>query len=166
MPGIPEPVLGSEPLTWIVAATLSVLVVSLFAYAASRWEFSAVVLIVAGAAGYGLFAAGLWASVRLAFHHLALDPVAEPVTFAWLLVVAGGLLAVQAAIPFFLFARFGYVVPMIGFTAISTLLLFVFLRVGGETDPLALFGFGFAPFFVGSLLVLAVLEAVLRYLLG
>ncbi|AFZ73577.1 hypothetical protein [Natronobacterium gregoryi] len=166
MPGIPEPVVGSDPLTWLIAGSLSVLVVVLFAYTASRWDGSAVAVAVVGAAGYGLATVGLWAGVRLAFYHFVLDPVAEPMQFAWLLVFAGGTIAIYAAIPFFLFARFGYVVPMIGFTAISTLLFFLFLRVGGETDPLALFGLGFAPFFIGTLLVLAVLEAVVRSLLG
>ncbi|GAB6878211.1 hypothetical protein JCM17823_04850 [Halorubrum gandharaense] len=162
MPGTPDPVLGSDPVTLAVAAILSVLVVSLFAYLVSRSELSAVLLAGVGSAGYGLFTIGVWASVRWGFEHITLDPMADPWPFIMVIVIAGGLLALQAAIPFYLFARFSLVAPMFGFTGISTLLLFVFLRVGGETDPLALFGFGFAPVFIGSLLGLAALETGVR----
>ena len=163
MPGTPDPVLGSDPLTLIVAGALSALIVGSFAYVASRSEFSTVVLTGGGAAGYGLFAIGLWASVRVMFYHL--DPMIDPFQFILLILLAGGLLAVQAAIPFFLYARSGFLAPMVGFATISIFLLFVFLRVGGETDPLALFGFGFAPLFIGSLLALAALEAGVRHLI-
>lgn len=44
MPGTPDPVLGSDPLTLIVAGALSALIVGSFAYAASKSEFSTVVL--------------------------------------------------------------------------------------------------------------------------
>lgn len=166
MPGIPEPILGSDPLTGIIAALLSVLIIGIFVYTSVKLEISAVMLSGVGAVSYGVFAAGVWAGVRLLFHHFALNPTIEPLQFAWLIIIAGGLLAAQAAIPFFLFARFNFILPLVGFAAISTLLLFVFLRVGGETDPLALFGFGFAPFFIGSLLALAALEAGVRYILA
>jgi len=162
MPGTPDPVLGSDPLTLAIAAILSVLVVSLFVYLVSRSEISAGLLAGIGAAGYGLFMIGVWASVRWGFEHITLDPMADPWTFLWLVSIASGLLAVQAAIPFYLYARFTLVVPMIGFTGVSTLLLFVFLRVGGETDPLALFGFGFAPVFIGGILSLAAIETGVR----
>lgn len=166
MPGSPEPVVGNDPLTGVIAALLSVLVIAIFAYVASRWDVPPVVLTGVGAAGYGIFAAGLWAGVRIAFYHFALNPTAEPLQFAWLIIVAGGLLAVQAAIPFFLYARFNFLAPMVAFAAISTFLLFTFLRVGGETDPLALFGLGFAPFFIGILTVVAALEAGARYFIA
>ncbi len=166
MPGTPDPVLGSDPLTLVVAGALSILVVGSFASLVSRSEMSAILLAGIGAAGYGLFATGVWASVRRGFGHITLDPMAEPLAFASLILLAGGLLGVQAAIPFFLYARSGFLAPMVGFVAISTLLLFVFLRVGGETDPLALFGFGFAPFFLGGLLALAALEAGVRYVVN
>lgn len=99
MPGTPDPIFGSDPLTGVIAATLSVLVVGNFAYAASRAELSMVGLTGVGAAGYGLFAIGLWAGVRVVFYHL--DPMIEPFQFILLILLAGGLLAVQAAIPFF-----------------------------------------------------------------
>lgn len=105
-----------------------------------------------------MFTIRVWASVRWGFEHITLDPMADPWTFLWLIGIAGGLLAVQAAIPFYRYARFTLVVPMIGFAGISTL----FLRVGGETDPFALFGFGFVPVFIGSLLALAALEIGVR----
>lgn len=98
MPGTPDPVIGSDPLTGVIAALLSVFVVGIFVYASARWDTSAVILAGVGAAGYGIFAAGLWASVRLVFYHFALDPTAEPLQFAWLMGIAGGLLAVQAVI--------------------------------------------------------------------
>lgn len=163
MPGTPDPVLGSEALTWGIAFLLSALIVGGFVYVASRWTNSTVVLTALGAGVYGLFAVGLWAGVRLVFHQFALSPVTEPLQFAWLIVVAGGVIAVYAVIPFYLFARFTFVAPMIGFTAISTFLLFLFLRVGGESDPLGLFGVGFAPVFFGVLIVLGFLEAGVRY---
>ncbi|MFP8955014.1 hypothetical protein ACLI4Z_18960 [Natrialbaceae archaeon A-arb3/5] len=165
MPGTPDPVVGSDPVTGIIAASLSVFVIAIFVYIASERDVPAVVLTPIAAMSYGLFAAGLWAGVRVLFHHFALDPLGEPTQFAWLLLVAGGLLAMQAAIPFFLFARFGFVVPVAGFAVISTFLLFTFLRVGGESDPLALFGVGFAPVFIGGVLALALLEAGVRYVL-
>ena len=163
MPGTPESVVGSDPATGIVAVVLAGLVLAGFLYAASRWDGSAAALAGVGAIGYGLFAAGVWAGVRLAFHHLTVDPTTEPVQFAWLLILAGSLLAVQAAIPFFLYARFRFVLPMVGFAGISAFLFLVFLYVGGESDPLPLFGVGFAPLFLGSLLALGALEAGVRY---
>lgn len=59
MPGTPDPVLGSDPLTIVVAGTLSILVVGSFASFVSRSKLSAVLLADIGGAGYGWFATGV-----------------------------------------------------------------------------------------------------------
>lgn len=78
-----------------------------------------------------------------------------------LILLASGLLAVQAAIPFFVCSiRISRANCRIH--SDQHVLALRLSAYWGETDSLALFDFGFAPFF-GGLLVLTALEATVRY---
>ena len=79
MPGVPEPVFGSDPLTIVVAAALSVVLASGFVGATRRLDWSRFNLFVGGVVVYWLIGGALWFGMEFVFGsmegQLSLDPV-------------------------------------------------------------------------------------------
>ncbi|WP_115863301.1 hypothetical protein [Halorussus litoreus] len=170
MPGTPDPVLGSRLLTVAVAALLGAAVALapvFLSFALRESRAGPTALAVAGGLAYALLCLGAWAGARLATDAFVSSMVADPLTLVgWLL---GGLVVfgAQAGIPYYLYARWRLVVPLAALFGATVLVLFAFLGVRGESDPLALYVLFFGPMVVLGSSVLALAEfGVRRYVLG
>lgn len=158
MPGSPDPVLGSIELTVAVSVVAAALVASL--PVVFRDELPPPRrLALGGGLGYALFALAAWTGARAATDAFVVSPVERPGAFVVLLAVGAVVLAVQAAVPLYLYARWRLVTPLVGLFGATTLVLTVFLQVRGESDPLALYALFFGPLVVGILVLVALTEA-------
>jgi len=162
MPGTPDPALGSEALTLAVACAAGALVASV--PVALRERLSApLTLALAGGLAYAAISLGAWAGARI-----ATDTFPTASARVWLLVGAASAIVLigHAAIPYYAYARWRLVAPLAGLFAATVLVFSVFLRVGGESDPLAIYPF-FGAAVVAGLCVLGLAEAgVRRFVLG
>lgn len=162
MPGTPDPVLGSDALTFAIACATSALVASLPYVLRDRLPTPSR-FALGGGIGYALLCLGAWAGARF-----ATDAFANATPRLWALVVSVGVvvLGAHAAVPYYIFARWKVVAPLAGLFAATTLVLDVFLRVRGESDPLALYVLFFGPIVVVGLCVLGSLEIGVRRLVA
>lgn len=161
MPGTPDPVIGSDAVTIVLAASLA-LVTVLWPLRAFPRSAVTTRLVPIGSVAYAAVAILLWFGVRAAFYHHVIDPAADPVGFSLIVTVAVIVFALQAAIPLYLYASRGLVVPLVVLAAVTTVLFFTFLRVGGESDPIGLYAFAFGPLVIGILLVGGAFELGVR----
>lgn len=162
MAGTPDPVLGSEWLTLLVAALAGAAVAGgvLLRVGGGRQQ-PQLRRLLAGGLAYAVGCLALWAAVRA---------VAEPATFGayspggffGFLALATVVLGLQFALPVYLYARWRLLAPMVGLFAATALAVYLFLRVGGETDVLWLYAVLFGPAAVGSIAVAALLEGGVR----
>lgn len=162
MPGSPDPVLGSEPLTVAAAALLAAVVVGVAVLSRDRLPNPPLVA-VAGGLAYGIGCVTLWAGVRAATGAFASSIVENPGVLAVLVVVGTLAIALQAAIPVYLYVSRGIVAPMVALFLATTLVAYLFLRVRGESDPLGLYVL-FSPAVISAVSVLGGLELGVRYL--
>jgi len=161
MPGSPDPVLGSELLTRLVAVTAATLVVVVAAGPTSG-ESRRLAAVVG--AGYATICVGCWAGARLLADAFASGMTDAPLSAAGYVLLAAGLLAVQAAVPVYAYRRYGAVVPLLALTAVTYFVVDTFLRVRGETDPLGLYALIFGPLVLVGLGVLVAAELAARWL--
>lgn len=162
MPGTPDPVLGSDALTFAVACATGALVASLPYVIRDRLPTSSR-FAIGGGLGYAALCLGAWAGARF-----ATSTFANATPRLWTLVVAVGalVLGAHAAIPYYLYARWHVVAPLAGLFAVTTLVVDVFLHVRGESDPLGLYALFFGPIVVVGLCVLGSLEIGARRLVA
>jgi len=162
MPGTPEPVLGSEALTLAVACAAGALAASV-PYALRERPLAPRTFAIVGGLAYAAISLGAWAGARVA---TGLFPTATP--RSWLLFGAATVivLVAHAAIPYHAYARWRLVAPLAGLFGATVLVFRVFLRVGGESDPLAIYPFFGAAVVVGLCLLALVEVAVRRFVLG
>lgn len=165
MPGTPDPVLGSDALTFAVACAAAALVASVPFALRDRLPVSTR-LAIGGGLGYGAFCLGTWAGARYYADAFVTSLFDRPEFLVGLLLVSVVVLGAHAAIPYYLYARWYLVAPLVGLFAITTLLVDVFLRVRGESDPLGLYVLFFGPVVVVGLCVLGSLEVGVRRLLA
>ncbi|WP_134670512.1 hypothetical protein [Halorussus marinus] len=160
MPGTPDPALGSEALTVAIACGAGAFAAAMPFAVRERlpapWAFA-----VGGGLAYAAVSLGVWAGARF-----VTDLFPTATARVWLLV--GGATAVvlvgHAAIPYYAYARWGLVAPLAGLFGATALVWYLFLRVGGESDPLAIYPF-FGAAVVAGLCVLALVEAGVRRLI-
>lgn len=161
MPGSPDPVLGSDALTVVVAAVVAAGVVAL-PLLRSGARRDPRTDAVGGGVAYACLCIGTWAGVRFLTDSFVSSLFERPLHLAGLLAFAALVFALQAAIPLFLYARYGLASPLAALFGLTTLVLFVFLRVRGESDPLALYVLFFGPLLVGGLVAVALVELGVR----
>ena len=161
MPGSPDPVLGSDPLTIAVAAFVAGAFAVLPAVFRNRFGEPRG-LALAGGLAYAVVCLSAWAGARFVTDAFAAGMTADPATFgAWLLVGAL-VLGAQAAVPYYCFARWRLVAPLAGLFVVTVLVLPPFLSVRGESDPLALYALIFGPILVGLTGLVALAEYAVR----
>lgn len=150
MPGTPDPVLGSDALTFAAAVALGALAASAPFLLRRRFGSPGRFAATAGFA-YGTLYVSLWAGARLVAD--AFDaPGVAPFALASL-----ALLAAQAGVPYYLAARFRLYGPLLGLFATSVLVGYAFLRVRGESDPVGLYVL-FAPVVLAGCSLLGLAE--------
>ncbi|WP_128475771.1 hypothetical protein [Halorussus pelagicus] len=161
MPGTPDPVLGSDALTFAVACAVGALV------AAAPYGFRELlprsrVVAVGGGLAYAVVCLGAWVGARLATDAFVAGMTADPLTaLGW--VLAGAIiLGAQAAIPYYGYARWRLVVPLAALFAVTALILPPFLSVRGESDPLSLYVILFGPLSVAATALVGVTELAVR----
>ncbi|NEU57138.1 hypothetical protein [Halorussus sp. MSC15.2] len=166
MPGSPDPVLGSDALTLGVACFFAAL-----AAAAPYW-FPAprprpATFAVGGGAVYAASCLAVWAVARLATVGLPSAASEQPATLGVVLALNAVVIALQVAIPYYVYARWRFVAPLAGAFAATVAVLVLFLNVNGETDPVGLYPFVFGPPLVVATCILALAEfGVRRFLLA
>lgn len=161
MPGTPHPVLGSDGTTLLLSFLLAF--ITIFAPVATiRQSSRSDRVAVVGSIGYALAAIVAWFGVRRVFYHHVVDPGVDPTLFALIVGIGVLTLTVQSALPLLLYARRRYLTPLLGLFAVTVLIYYAFLRVGGESDPLGLYAFAFGPLIIAALGVLAAIEAAVR----
>ncbi|WP_132060394.1 hypothetical protein [Halorussus amylolyticus] len=158
MPGTPDPVLGSDALTLAVACASGALATAVPHVLRERLPAPSRVALVGGL-GYAAACLAAWAGARFATGAWA---TATP--RIWALVISAGVvvLSAQAAIPYYLYARWRLVGPLAGLFAVTTLVVDIFLHVRGETDPLGLYALFFGPVVVVTIGVLGAVELGVR----
>ncbi|WP_276282020.1 hypothetical protein [Halorussus caseinilyticus] len=166
MPGTPDPVLGSDALTLAVASAVGALVATL-PYGFRESLPRPAVLAIGGGAAYATFCLAVWAGARLATVGLPSAALDQPGTFAVVLTLNFLVVGLQVAIPYYCYAGWRFVAPLAGAFAGTVVVLFLFLGVNGETDPIALYPLVFGPPVVVAICILALAEfGVRRFLLG
>jgi hypothetical protein len=165
MPGTPDPVLGSDALTFGVAVTVAALVAVLPFVFRKRLR-AARRLALGGGLAYAALCLGAWAGARFVADAFIPSMVEQIDTLVVLLLWSTVVLGAQAAAPAYLYARWNLRTPLLGLFALTALVLYAFFRVRGESDPLALYVLFFGPILVGGLLVLGAVEAGVRRLIG
>ncbi|QLG29763.1 hypothetical protein HUG10_19355 (plasmid) [Halorarum halophilum] len=165
MPGTPDPVLGSEAVTFAVACAGAAFVTALPPALRTRLPTARRLALVVGAVST-LLGLGAWAGARLVADAFEPSLFEDPLAFVGLLAVAALALAAQGALPAYLSARWRLYTPLAGLFALTTVPLFAFLRVRGESDPLALWALFFAPLGIVAVLLLALGEVGVRRFLG
>jgi len=162
MPGTPDPVLGSDALTLAVACAAGALAASVPVARRERLPAPRA-FALAGGFAYAAVSLGVWAGARFATDSFAIAP---PDVWAGVVAIGAAVLAAHAAVPYYAYARWRLVAPLAGLFGATVLILSLFLRVGGESDPLAIYLF-FGVAVVAGLCLLAVVEAgVRRFVLG
>ncbi|WP_324756238.1 hypothetical protein [Haloarcula montana] len=163
MPGTPDPALGSDTLTRAVSVVASVAVLALPYLFVDRWPPLRVAL--GSGAVYAVGCLCCWAGARLLTDAFASGFGDRPVASAGVGAVGTVVLAAQAAVPVYGYARYGVVVPLVALSVVTNVLVYTFLLVRGETDPLGLYALFFGPALVAGLALLAGLELCVRWLL-
>ena len=161
MPGSPDPVLGSVALTSGVSFVVATILVALPLLLRNRLP-SARRLAFGGGLMYALISLGTWAGARIVTDAFVSSMVENPAILAGFLVLGTVVLGTQAAIPFYLHARWGLVTPLVGLFGATHLVLFAFLQVRGETDPLGLYSLFIGPLVIGIIVVAALAEIGIR----
>ncbi|MFC7166963.1 hypothetical protein [Halospeciosus flavus] len=162
MPGTPDPVLGSDALTFAVAAALGI-VATTVPIALERedrlpepWR-----LALGGGVVSALGHLTLWSLARDLANPLALFAPSRPLLVGFV-VLAVLVLGAQTAIPWYCYARWRLRIPLVVLFGATTLVVDSFLHVHGETDPLGLYTLFFGPVLVVSLGILATAELLGR----
>lgn len=162
MPASPDPVLGSSFLSLAVSLGLS-LVVAFVPALVDRITGRGMTtpIAVATGIGYALVCLAIWSGARV----VASAPVlsAGLPSLVFLFGIGGVLLWAQATAPAWLYGRWGLLGPLVAFAVVSTGVLYAFLGVRGETDPLALYVL-VSPFLVAGIVLLGMLEWTIRRL--
>jgi hypothetical protein len=160
MPGTPDPVLGSDALTFAVALLGAAVVVGFLVLLERRgrlhephWSALAV------GAAYGIGSTLLWAGVLAVF-----APRLLPDSGAWLVALAPVVVGLQAAVPVYGYARWRLVAPMAALVPLTMLVFWLVLRVGGESDGYLLYVFLGSAYALPGLLVLTGIELGAREL--
>jgi len=108
--------------------------------------------------GGALYAGALlfvWAATRLVANGLPTG-VADPLTAAGTVLLGGFVLAGHAAVPYYTYARFGYVLPFVWFVPATMLVCFEFLQVDpGNTLATVTLGFAWLSALFSGLLAAA-----------
>jgi hypothetical protein len=165
MPGTPDPVLGSDALTFGIAAALAALVTVLPDVVRDRIR-SPRRLAVGGGFAYAVLCIAAWAGARFVADAFIASMVADPVTLAGWIIGGTVVLAVQAGVPCYLYGQWRFVAPLAALCGATLLVLYAFLRVRGESDPLALYALFFGPMVIAATPVLGVAEAGVRRLVA
>ncbi|USZ67988.1 hypothetical protein NGM10_14790 [Halorussus salilacus] len=161
MPGTPDPVVGSDAATFAVACGVGALAASLPYAFRGRLAAPRRVALGGGVASAAL-GLGAWAGARFATNSFAPSLLGSPEHFLGLLAWSALVLGAQAGLALYLFARWGLAVPLAELLAGTTLVLYAFLRVRGESDPLALYALFFGPLFVAGMLAASLAELGVR----
>ncbi|MFC7080155.1 hypothetical protein [Halorussus caseinilyticus] len=130
--------LGSDALTLAVASAVGALVATL-PYGFRESLPRPAVLAIGGGAAYATFCLAVWAGARLATVGLPSAALDQPGTFAVVLTLNFLVVGLQVAIPYYCYAGWRFVAPLAGAFAGTVVVLFLFLGVNGETDPIALY---------------------------
>lgn len=146
--------LGGLGRNWLVAGTVGALFAGGPLLVAG---VDPVPLGVAAGVGYALVCLALWGGARVATRWSVSETLAV-VSGTRPGLVAVAVLFVQGGLPVYLYARWGLVAPLGGLFVLTAVLLATFLSVGGESDPLSLYGALFGAIAVGILCALAALE--------
>lgn len=164
MPASPDPVLGSDPLTLAVSLGVSVatVFVSVLVKRGSGRGVTAPIAVGIGI-GYAAACLAIWFGARVVASSQVLTAGAP--SLAFLIGVGGILLWAQATAPVWLYGRFHLFGPLAALAVVNTVVVYAFLGVYGETDPLALYVLS-APFLVAGILLVGVLEWTIRRLFG
>jgi hypothetical protein len=163
MAGTPDPVLGSDALT--AAASLLAAAAAVALAVRSREAASSRALALGGGVGYAVVAVGLWFVVRLAAGQFA--QYSAPATeWAGIALLSTAVVALHAGLALYLHARWEYLTPLVVLFAVTALLAWLFLRVGGESDPLGIYAILFGPAVPLVLFVLAAAEYGVRVVVG
>lgn len=161
VPGTPTPVLGSETATW--AAALGLVALSyggppLLSRVRPAGDTTPEVLAAASGVAHALLVVAAWAGARIATGRFS-----PPSSLAAVLVVATVVvLAFQATIPVFCYHRHGAVLPGTITVGVSAVVFAAVLRIGGESDPLVIYGVALGWVVLVALLAVAVAEVGLR----
>lgn len=166
MPGTPDPVLGSDALTVAVACLAGAVVA--FAPLVFRPSLDRpAALAVGGGVAYALLTLGAWAGARLVADAFVSEMTAGPAVFLGWTLAGAVVLGAQAAIPYYCYARWRLVAPLVALFVVTVLVLYAFLGVRGESDPLGLYVLLFGPLLViGTCLVCLAEFGVRRFLVG
>ncbi|ARS91441.1 hypothetical protein [Natrarchaeobaculum aegyptiacum] len=164
MPASPDPVFGSEPLTLGVSLGIPVatVLVSVVVKRGTGRGVTAPIAIGIGA-GYAAACLALWLGARVIASSQVLT--AGGSSLAFLIGVGGAFLWAKATAPVWLYGRFHLFGPLFALAIVTTFVVYAFLGVHGETDPLALYVL-FGPFLVAGILLVGVLEWTIRRLFG
>jgi len=161
VPGTPTPVLGSETATWVAAVGLTALAYAGPTLVSRAWparDVAPEVLAAASGVAHALLVVAAWAGARVATgrfsQHSALAGV--------LLVATVLVLALQATVPTLAYRRYGAVLPLAVAVVVSGFVFAAVLRVGGESDPLVLYGVVLGWLVVAGILAVGVVEVALR----
>jgi len=160
MPGTPDPVLGSELATLVVAVGVGALV-GVVPFVVAR-RLSPRRYAAVGGLVYAVVLTALWAVPRAGVEGLGCSLPADLMTCGPLALVGVAVLAGQAAVGLYAYAEYGSVGPLAATALVTVLLLWVFLHIRGESDPMALYGLFFGPAAVGFTVLVGVGEALVR----
>ncbi|MDS0298700.1 hypothetical protein NDI76_08090 [Halogeometricum sp. S1BR25-6] len=163
MPGTPNPVLGSDALT--AAVSLLAAAVAVVLAVRSRDAASPRVLALGGGVGYAVLAVGLWFVVRLVAGQFS-QYSASAAEWVGIVLLSAAVVALHAGLALYLHARWRYLTPLAALFAVTALLAWLFLRVGGETDPLVIYAILFGPAVPLFFLALAAAEYGVRVVVG
>ncbi len=146
MPGSPDPVLGSDALTLAVACVVGALVATA-PYGFRESLPRPVAFGIGGGAVYAVLCLAAWAGARLVTDAFVAGMAADPATLLGWTLAGAVVLGAQAAIPYYLYARWRLVVPLAALFVVTVLILPPFLGVRGESDPIGLYVLVFGPMF-------------------
>ncbi|KAB1188225.1 MULTISPECIES: hypothetical protein [Haloferax] len=138
MPGTPDPVLGSQLATHVVA--------------------SAVGLVLVGVV-YATATLAVWYAARAVTDTFPPAVTENPTAVVGVLVFSSLVLTGFVYGTARLFGRRGLVVPLVGLFLVTELVWWAFLHVRGESDALGMFVF-FGPMFVAVVLLVTGIEYV------
>lgn len=161
MPGTPDPALGSTALTVAVAVLLTAVTVGAVVWSRDRSTATAVGVIGAVAVG----AVTLWVGVRVVAWSPPWVYLSPPGAAATAGLLGAVVVAAQTVVPAAALRR-GVVAPLAPLAAATGLLAFGLLRVGGESDPLAIYAVVVFPVVLAVELLFVVGEVGLRRLWG
>lgn len=159
MPGSPDPALGSELLTRVVALAAAVIAV---AVPVVRHRGSPLRDACAFGAVYALCGLCCWLGARLLTNSMPSGLSDAPLSGVFLIGLGLLVLGAQAVVPTYAFRRYGVVGPLIALALPTGVVVYAFLTVRGETDPMGLYALAFGPLAVVGLAALAAVEYGVR----